>query len=421
VNDRFDVQMVSPQASALIGGVTPWTGSTAGRARGEVVLLDEASDDWQTQLHGRLRGKFVLMKQSPIQLPPFPSARYSDAELAERAKVRVPAAPRPPMTIFDVASASMQRQAAVEAARYWQKEGALAVIRASLGNYGTFAGMGWGSWQPGDPQGVPEVILANEHHGRLQRLLERQVPVTLEMDIRNRFDEQNRELLDIVGEIPGSDKADEVVMLGGHFDAVPFGTGATDDVAGCVTAIEALRLIKEAGLQPRRTIRVGCWSGHEQGLFGSRAYVKAHLGDPGTMRLQPAHQRFSVYLNLDNGAGAIRGISAQGNDAAAAMFRDWLEPFRNMGATTVSLGSGVCDNLSFDQVGVPGFMFIQDFLDYGERSHHTNMDVFERAPASDMIGNSVIMAAFAYQAAMRDALVPRKPLPRPVQWAEPLQ
>jgi Zn-dependent M28 family amino/carboxypeptidase len=218
----------------------------------------------------------------------------------------------------------------------------------------------------------------------------------------------------VIAEIPGTDKAAELVMLGAHFDSWHGGTGATDNAAGSAVMMEAMRILKQSGLRLRRTVRLGLWGGEEQGLIGSREYVKAHFADRADMVLKPEHARLSAYFNVDNGTGAIRGVYLQGNEAVAPIFDAWMKPFDNLGMTTVTIrDTGGTDHQSFDAVGLPGFQFIQDPVEYGSRTHHSNMDVYERIQDEDMRKNAVIVAAFVYHAANREDKLPRKPLPKP--------
>jgi len=239
--------------------------------------------------------------------------------------------------------------------------------------------------------------------------------VTVELDVKNTFSDEDSSSFNIVAEIPGTDPKlkDEVVMLGAHFDSWHMGTGATDNAAGSAVMLEALRLIKATGLKPRRTIRIGLWTGEEQGLLGSRAYVKEHFGDPQTMQLkQPAHDRFAGYFNVDNGTGAIRGVYLQKNEAVAPIFKEWMAAFKDPRMNTVTANNtGGTDHLAFDAVGLPGFQFIQDPVDYGSRTHHSNMDVYERLIPDDMKHNAAVVAAFVYLTANRDQKLPRKPAP----------
>ncbi len=252
-------------------------------------------------------------------------------------------------------------------------------------------------------------------YGRLIRLLEAGKDVALEMDTKTTFLMADSVENDVVAEIPGTDPKlkDELVMLGGHMDSWHAATGATDNGAGTAVAMEAVRIIKALGLKPRRTIRIALWSGEEEGLLGSRGYVKNHFGNRLTMELKPEQAKVSAYFNLDNGGGKIRGIYAQGNDEVKPIFEEWLEPFHDLEATTVTMrNTGSTDHISFDEVGIPGFQFIQDGLEYGTRTHHTNMDSYDRISANDLMQASIIMASFVYNAAMRDEMMPRKPLPK---------
>jgi carboxypeptidase Q len=288
------------------------------------------------------------------------------------------------------------------------------VLDASRGDGGTLFVQGGGSRDPKDPPSPAQVVVAVEHYGRIARTLEKNIPVTLQMDIDNRFYDDDLNAFNVVAEIPGTDKADEVVMLGAHFDSWHTGTGATDNAAGSVVMMEAMRLLKVSGVPLRRTVRIGLWGGEEQGLLGSKEYVKAHYGDPATMQLKPEHTTLAGYFNVDNGTGAIRGVYLQGNEAVAPIFQAWMEPFRNLGMSTLTIrNTGGTDHLSYDAVGLPGFQFIQDDVEYDSRTHHSNMDVYERIQANDMMRNAVIVASFAYNSANRDEKLPRKPLPKP--------
>jgi Zn-dependent M28 family amino/carboxypeptidase len=289
----------------------------------------------------------------------------------------------------------------------------LATIVPGRGTNGTvFVGGSATNAQPNANLGVPSVTIAVEHYGRMVRTLEKKMPVTITLEVKNTFTDDTMSF-NVVGEIPGTDKADELVMLGAHFDSWHTGTGTTDNGVSSAVMMEALRILKATGLQPRRTIRMGLWTGEEQGLLGSRAYVKEHFADRETMALKPEHAKLSVYLNMDNGGGTFRGIYLQGNEAIAPVFESWMKPFANMGMTTLTIRpTGGTDHLSFDAVGLPGFQFVQDPLEYSTRTHHTNLDVYERAIPEDLMQNAVIIASFVYHAANRDALLPRKALPR---------
>jgi carboxypeptidase Q len=237
------------------------------------------------------------------------------------------------------------------------------------------------------------------------------VPVQLEAEVKTKFETNNEKAYNVIGEIKGTDPKlkGEVVMLGGHLDSWHSATGATDNAAGCSVMMEAIRILKTLNVKPRRTIRIALWSGEEQGLLGSRNYVRNHLSDTVARKANEEGQKVSVYFNLDNGTGKIRGIYLQGNQNVKPIFEQWLEPFKDLGATTTTLqNTGGTDHLSFDAVGIPGFQFIQDQIEYNTRTHHTNMDSYDHLLADDLKQAATIVAAFVYNAAMRDAKIPGK-------------
>jgi Zn-dependent M28 family amino/carboxypeptidase len=244
--------------------------------------------------------------------------------------------------------------------------------------------------------------------------LEKNIPVTLEFNVDNKFHTDDLNSFNILGEIPGTDKANEVVMGGAHFDSWHAGTGATDNAAGSAVMMEVMRILKTTGLPLRRTVRIALWTGEEQGLLGSREYVKAHFADRQTMQLKPEHSALSVYFNVDNGTGQIRGVYLQGNDAVRPIFDVWMRPFQDFGMTTLAArGTNGTDHANFDAVGLPGFQFVQDPIEYDTRTHHTSSDTYERIQPKDMMQNAAIVASFVYNAANREQLLPRKPLPAP--------
>jgi Zn-dependent M28 family amino/carboxypeptidase len=299
--------------------------------------------------------------------------------------------------------------------QFYVEEGVAAVIYSGRGDGGTVFGTGNGPRDPRAAPYPPTMSIAVEHYGRIARMLDKRVPVTIQVDIQNRFYDDDLNTFNVVAEIPGTDQAAELVMLGAHFDSWHGATGATDNAAGSAVMMEAVRILKVTGLPLRRTVRIALWTGEEQGLLGSRAYVTERFADRQTMRLKPEHARFSGYFNVDNGTGRIRGVYLQGNEAVAPIFRAWMEPFANLGMTTLTVrNTGGTDHLAFDAVGLPGFQFIQDPVEYGTRTHHSNMDTYERIQPFDMMQNAVIVATFVYQTANRDEKLPRKPLPRPV-------
>ena len=244
--------------------------------------------------------------------------------------------------------------------------------------------------------------------------------VTMEVDVRNTFHDADLGMFNIVAEIPGTDKADEVVMLGAHFDSWHAGTGAVDNASGSAVMMEAMRILKESGVRLRRTVRLALWTGEEQGLIGSRAYVRNHFGDPETMALKPGHAKLAAYFNMDNGTGAYRGVYLQGNEAVAPIFRAWMAPFANIGMTDLTIrNTGGTDHLAYHAVGLPGFQFIQDPVQYSSRTHHSNLDTYDQLIAGDLMKNAVITAAFVYHAANREQMLPRRALPKPVKPATP--
>jgi hypothetical protein len=295
------------------------------------------------------------------------------------------------------------------------------------------------AWDKDAPKIPPQIVVAKEHYNRIVRMIEQGEKLKMVVDLSVQFHDEDLMAYNTIAEIPGSDLKDEVVMLGGHLDSWHSGTGATDNAAGCAATMEAVRIIKALNLKPRRTIRIGLWSGEEQGLLGSRAYVAQHFGksydamaamfgspEPAAGRREsgngksasaepkPEYSKFSGYFNLDNGTGKIRGVYMQGNESVRPIFRKWLQPFREMGASTLSLSNtGGTDHQSFDGIGLPGFQFIQDEIHYDTRTHHSNQDVFDHIQADDMKQSSVILAAFIYDTAMRDEKLPRKPAPAP--------
>jgi carboxypeptidase Q len=257
-----------------------------------------------------------------------------------------------------------------------------------------------------------QIVLAVEHYNRMARTLDKNVPVSVELNVKNTTT-PNQTAFNVIAELPGTDKADEVVMLGAHFDSWHSGTGATDNGAGSAVMLEALRILKASGVKLRRTVRLALWSGEEEGLLGSKAYVKATFADRDTMATKPAHAKITGYFNVDNGTGAIRGVYLQGNEAIGPIFQAWMEPFKSLGMTTLTVqNTSGTDHLSFDAVGIPGFQFVQDEVEYETRTHHSNMDVYDRLQTADMMKNAVIVASFVYQAANRDQMLPRKPLPK---------
>jgi Zn-dependent M28 family amino/carboxypeptidase len=313
-------------------------------------------------------------------------------------------------------------------------EGVLATVEVSSRDNALVRVSGGGSREVDGNPGVTALVMAVEHYNWVVRLLEEhKQDVKIELNIGADFHDEDLKGYNVIADIPGTEKPEEIVLIGGHIDSWHTGTGATDNAAGCAISMEAVRILKALGVQPRRTIRVGLWGGEEQGFLGSTAYVNAHLAERkpteenedsnipsymrrnrGPLELKSGHENFSVYFNYDNGGGKIRGIYAQENSTIKPIFEAWLEPLADLGAETVTLrNTGGTDHLPFDRVGLPGFQFIQDPLDYSSRTHHSNVDVLDHLRREDLVQASVVMATFAYHAAMRDDLMPRKPMPDP--------
>ncbi|MCL6481276.1 MAG: M20/M25/M40 family metallo-hydrolase [Firmicutes bacterium] len=419
-NERFSAHVITPQPFPLIGYPVAWTPGTEGPVTAEAVLAPIEREEDLAKFRGKLRGKIVLTSALRRVDPKFeaPARRLTDEELAQRAQQPVPTSPAEDAELRRQEFVR-RRELAQRVAKFFEEEGVVAILEPSPWDAGVVRVGGAGgadTRRPATAPKLPRVMLAIEHYGRLYRLLKANLPVTIELNIQNRFYDGELGSFNVLADLPGTDKADELVMLGAHFDSWHAGTGATDNAAGSVVMMEAMRILKATGLKLRRTVRLALWTGEEQGLLGSREYVRKHFADPQTMQLKPGHAKFSVYFNIDNGTGKIRGIYLQGNEAVAPIFAQWMEPFRNLGMTTLSIrGTGGTDHLAFDAVGLPGFQFIQDPMDYSTLTHHSNMDTFERLQEADLKQMAVIVAAFVYHAANRNELLPRKPLPKPGQ------
>lgn len=410
--------MTAPYYESLIAIPKAWTPGTNApmKANATLVRIDNVQD--MAQYHGRLKDRIVILPPASSETKPnfnADASRVSDEDLKKLAMdphtdevatnlSQRPKTPAPPRV-------NMRR--IIDSFLY--AEGAAAVLSGGRGTMGTVFTSNGASRAWNAPNVLPEMEMGSEHIGRLVRLLDAGKEVTLEMDTRTTFLQADSIENNVIAEIPGTDPSlkEELVMLGGHMDSWHASTGTTDNGAGTAVAMEAVRILKAIGVKPRRTIRIALWSGEEQGLLGSRGYVKNHFGNRLTMELKADHKKVSAYYNLDNGGGKIRGIYLQGNDELRSVFTEWLTPFADLGASTVTIkNTGSTDHISFDEVGIPGFQFIQDGLEYGTRTHHTNMDSYDRASANDLMQASIIMASFVYHTAMRDEQLPRKALPK---------
>lgn len=420
---RCYVAMTSPYYQPLIAVPRAWTGSTKKLLKGEIMLVKAQDTADMSQYAGKLKDKIVMTWSSTQLKPSFDAdgRRYADTALDRMAAAEMQAqrgGPNQPQ------QANPQRQN--QFSRFVvqrrineminQEKPALVLSMNASGNDGTVFVSSGGQYTKNAPEAPASVMLSSDDYLRLQRLIEDGVNVAIEADIKTAFFDEDLQGYNVIAEIPGTDPKlkDEIVMLGGHLDSWHAATGATDNAAGCSVMMEVVRILKTLNVQPRRTIRIALWSGEEEGLLGSRAYVKAHFADTanGQWVLKPEQSKVSAYYNLDNGTGKVRGVYLQGNQAEREIFAKWLEPFNDMGAKTITINNtGGTDHLSFDRVGIPGFQFIQDEIEYDTRTHHTNMDTYDHLVADDLKQASVIIATFVYNTAQRDEKMPRKEMP----------
>lgn len=428
--ESSSVRLVAPDVADLAALPLAWTPGTNGPVRGKAVKAKiETSADLE-KYKGKLAGK-VVMLGDPRELKPHEKAefeRYDEAALQKLGLYEIPTARQR----FTREEAVKRRQLTLDRLKFFAEEKPLAVIVSGNGDYGNFHVQSAGSQRANEQYPVPSVSMTDEHYDRIVRLIDAGKEPEVELDIKTTYYDADPNQYNTVAEIPGTDKKDEVVMIGAHLDSWHGGTGATDNGAGVVATMEAVRILKGIGIAPRRTIRIALWSGEEEGLLGSRAYVAQHFGSRpllnpeeaampfnmqkrGPLALKPEQPKISAYFNLDNGTGKIRGVYAQENAAAAPLFEAWLVPLHDLGATTVTMrNTGSTDHVSFDEVGVPGFQFIQDDVEYFQRTHHTNYDTYERLQRDDLMQAAVVMATFVWEAANRLALMPRKPLAKDV-------
>ncbi|MBL8203099.1 MAG: M20/M25/M40 family metallo-hydrolase [Blastocatellia bacterium] len=434
---RFSAHMTEPQVSPLIGYPKSWTPGTNGTINADVVYAPIQTEADFEKYRGKLKGKIVLLQpaREVKVLDGRVVLRMNEADLQEVATTPVPA-PRRTGRIAgsadDAGGAGFQRAANLQRKiqEFLLAEGIAAVFDRGSDSFMSAGGSEM-TWQTQRTDGgtifvqsggtrdqnagkvPPQIVLAVEHYNRMIRILEKGVPVKAELNIQAQFHEEtSKNGFNLIAEIPGTDLKDEVVIIGAHFDSHHSGTGATDNATGSAAMMEALRILKAVGAKPRRTIRIGLWGAEEQGLLGSRAYVKEHFADPATMKLLPEHEKLAAYFNIDNGTGRIRGIWAQGNLGVQKIFAQWMEPLKDLGVTLIGPRSvGSTDHIAFDSVGLPGFQFIQERLEYNSRTHHSNMDTVDHVQREDMVQMATVVAVFAYNAAMRNEKLPRKALP----------
>lgn len=463
--EGFSANVIMPQFIPLIAYPKAWSPGTHGTVRGEAIYLDAKTEADLEKYRGKLKGAMVFISPPRKVEAHFQAEaqRQSDERLLALANAEPPSgappARRARLTSEERAAEALQQ-------KKWDlcfSERPEVVLEPGRGDGGTVFVQGVTlpqppsgtpadrrirAWNKDAPEVMPQVVVAVEHYNRLVRMLTQGIPVKLEINIDSRFHDDDPMGFNVIAEIPGSDLGDELVMLGGHFDSWHSGTGTTDNAAGSSVALEAVRILQKLDVKPRRTVRIALWGGEEQGLLGSKAYVGEHFGRridppsptqnrpedtesassgdslavaaterqaaPPRFELKPGHAKFAGYFNLDNGTGKIRGVYLQGNEGVRSIFRAWLAPFKEMGASTLSISNtGGTDHLSFDAVGLPGFQFIQDPVEYNSRTHHSSMDVYDRVQEEDLKQAAAIMASFVYLAATRDEKLPRKPLPGP--------
>jgi carboxypeptidase Q len=429
-NEYINVRMTSPDVAPLIAYAKAWTPSTNGVLKGKCIRVKIEDKKDFDKYRGKLAGLIAIFGPDPevktINQPMF--ERLGDKELSEIGQYQVPSEKQ----AFRFRQYIKRMQFTKDVNKFLADEKVLALVDHGYGSFGggTVFVQSGGSWKTGETVTVPGITVALEQWDRIARLLEQKKDVELEMNVTNSFSDADPMQYNTVAEIPGSDKRDELVMVGAHLDSWHSGTGATDNGAGSVVMMEAMRILKALDVKPRRTIRIALWSGEEQGLLGSQNYVQQHFGsrppmdepdykgmptllrrEAGPVTVKPEQAKVSAYFNVDNGSGKIRGVYLQENEGEAPLFEAWMQPFKDLGMTTLTMrNTGGTDHLSFDAVGIPGFQFIQDPLDYETRTHHSNMDVYDRLQADDLKQAAVIVASFVYNAAMRDAMLPRKPI-----------
>jgi carboxypeptidase Q len=412
------IAMTAPYYRPLIGFPKTWTSGTKGPQHAELLLVKATDSASLEAYQGKMKGKLVLLYRTDTLKQSFKAdaSRRTDEDLEKLAAAPAPVQAdtaelrrRREQQLISRAGSALPRRLREMAA----KQGAIGLLSMNpQGHDGTVFVQGGGAYGANDPENLLDIVVASEDYNSMARLANSGYPVQLDLDVETRFDNSNLQGYNVVAEMKGTDLKDEIVMIGAHLDSWQAATGATDNAAGSAVMLEVMRILKESGLKPRRTIRIALWSGEEQGLLGSRAYVKQHFADPATMQLKEEQGRVSAYFNLDNGTGKIRGIYLQGNDKLRTLFAEWLQPFNDLGAKTVSLSNtGGTDHLSFDAVGIPGFQFIQDEIEYGTRTHHTNMDSYDHLIGADLSQAATIVASFVYNAATRDEKLPRKQLP----------
>jgi carboxypeptidase Q len=424
--DKYYAATVLPFYRPIIASPKAWTPGTNGLIKSDVVLIKADTITDLNQYRGKLKGKIVMIESVLVQ--PLRNSykadavRYTDDELLEMAKAAPaepgaagrPTANRQGGNQMAMMRKVMQMRAAIDSILLVEKIGLK--LTYARGSHGTFFTSNGASYKLDAKPVNPELEVSSEDYLHILRLLRGGEKVTMEAEVKTSFFDKDPKGYNVIAEIPGTDPKlkEEIVMLGGHYDSWHSGTGATDNAAGSAVMIEAMRILKAIDFKPKRTIRIALWSSEEQGLFGSNNYVKAHFADPADMKPKPEHEKLSGYFNLDNGTGTIRGVYLQGNAAVKDIFQSWITPFEDLGAKTITIrNTGGTDHQAFDRVGLPGFQFIQDPMDYNTRTHHSNQDVFDRLVEDDLKKSATIVAAFVYHTSERAEKLPRKEMPKP--------
>ncbi|HXJ97951.1 MAG TPA: M20/M25/M40 family metallo-hydrolase [Gelidibacter sp.] len=423
---KFYIAMKSPWYKPVIAFPKAWTRGTSGLKTASIILIDPSADSTAlvNKYRGKLAGKILAMDQL-IEYELGNKAdvvRYTRAELDSMAAIQLEK-----KEAVNPAEMAEQRRKRMEAWRESRKkaevlgnlareEGAIAIISSSPRNHdGTVFVQGGGAYAMEAPENFLDIAMALEDYNMIVRLVRANKPVELDLEVETQFYNDEEKGYNVIGEITGTDPKlkDELVMIGGHLDSWQGSVGATDNASGTAVMMEAIRILKKLNIKPKRTVRIALWGGEEQGIHGSRGYVAKTFANREDMKLKPAHEKFSVYFNLDNGTGRIRGIHLQENQAASNLMKTWLTPFKDLDATTITLSNtGGTDHLSFDAVGLPGFQFIQDQVEYNSRTHHSNMDSYDHLVADDLKQAATVIAGLIYQAAVSDQKVPRKELPK---------
>jgi carboxypeptidase Q len=417
--DKYYAATTIPFYKPIIASPKAWTPGTNGPVKSEIMLIKADSLSQLAQYKGKLQGKIIMFDNTSnraLENSYKPDVvRYTQEALDKMAKDTLATAARRPGNNDAMAAMMKMRAARAEMSKMIQAENPALILTYARGSYGTFFTSNGASYALDAAPVSPELEMSSEDFLHILRLLKAGQKVEMEAEIKTSFYDKDPQGYNVIAEIPGTDKKlkDEVVMLGGHYDSWHSATGATDNAAGSAVMMEAMRILKKIGFTPKRTIRIALWSSEEQGLYGSRGYVAKHFGDPKTMALTPDQKKVSAYYNLDNGTGAIRGVYSQGNAAVGPIFQEWLKPFNDIEANTVTIGNtGGTDHLAFNAVGIPGFQFIQDPMDYGTRTHHSNMDTYDRLVEQDLKRSATIVAAFVYHTSERAAQLPRVELPK---------